>query len=248
MMERIVDGSRMPKARLIGLVYLSYFLIAFLGGFFINRVVVAGDPAATATNLLAHEATYRAGFAIGLVGNVIYIALTALFYRLFKPVNRTISLLMAFFSLVGCTTQIIASILQLVPLVVLRDSQLLGAFKDEQLRAAALVSLRIYSQTFHISFVLFALFDFLLGYLIFRSTFLPRILGVLMMIAGVLAMTFLYPPLAIALKWVVLPVGGLAELVLMLWLIVKGVNVARWEERAAPRFVSPSPPCAPSPG
>ena len=57
-MERIVDGSRMPKARLIGLVYLSYFLIAFLGDFFIKRVVVAGDPAATATNLLTHEATY----------------------------------------------------------------------------------------------------------------------------------------------------------------------------------------------
>jgi hypothetical protein len=241
MMERIVDGSRMPRARLIGLVYLSYFLIAFLGDFFIKRVVVAGDPAATATNLLAHEATYRAGFAIGLVGNVIYVALTALFYRLFKPVNRTISLLMAFFSLVGCTTQIIAGVLELVPLVVLRDSQLLGAFKDEQLRAAALVSLRVYSQTFYISFVLFGLFDFLLGYLIFRSTFLPRIFGVWMMIAGVGAMTFLYPPLGIALKSVVLPVAGLAEVGFMLWLIVKGVNVARWEEWAAPPGAAVSP-------
>ena len=239
-MERIVDGSRMPKARLIGLVYLSYFLIAFLGGFFIKRVVVAGDPAATATNLLAHEATYRAGFAIGLVGNVIYIALTALFYRLFKPVNPTISLLMAFFSLVGCTTQIIAGVLQLAPLVVLRDSQLAGAFHVGQLRAAALVSLSLYSQTFNISFVLFALFDFLLGYLIFRSTFLPRIFGVLMMIAGVVASTFLYPPLAIALKWFVLPVAGLAEVVLMLWLIVKGVNVQRWREQAAATNLPPA--------
>src|SRR6266545_286246 len=233
MMERIVDGSRMPKARLIGLVYLSYFLIAVLGDFFIKRVVVAGDPAATATNLLAHEATYRTGFAIGLVGNLIYIALTGLFYRLFKPVNRMIALLMAYFSLVGCTTQIIAGVLQLAPLIVLRDSQLLGAFKIEQLRAAALVSLRIYSQTFNISFVLFALFDFLLGYLIFKSTFLPRIIGVLMMVAGVVASTFLYPPLAIALKWFVLPVAALPEGVLMLWLIVKGVNVARWSEQAA---------------
>lgn len=233
-MERIVDGSRMPGARLIGLVYLSYFLIAGLGGFFIKRVVVAGDPAVTATNLMAHEATYRAGFAIGLVGNLIYIALTGLFYRLFKPVNRTIALLMAFFSLVGCTTQIIAGVLQLAPMIILRDRHLLGAFTIEQVRAAALVSLKIYSDTFDISFVLFALFDFLLGYLIFTSTFLPRIIGVLMMVAGVVASTFLYPPLAIALKWFVLSVAGLPEAVLMLWLIVKGVNIARWEELATP--------------
>ena len=229
-MERSVDGSRLPNARVIGFVYLLYFLTALLGGSLTNRVVVAVDPAATATNILAHEATYRAGFAMGRVGNVIYIALTGLFYRLFKPVNRTVSLLMAFFGLVGCTTQIVAGVLQLAPLVILRDSQLLGAFSVEQLRAAALVSLRIYLQTFYISFVLFALFDFLLGYLIIKSTFLPRIFGVLMMVAGVGAMTFLWPPLAIAVKSVVLLVGGLAEVVLMLWLMVKGVNVSRWRE------------------
>lgn len=224
-MERIVDGSRLPNGRNIGLVYLSYPLIACLGDFFIKRVVIAGNPAATVTNLLAHEATYRAGFALGLVGNVIYIGLTGLFYRLFKRVNPTLALLMAFSSVLGCATQIIAGILQLAPLVILRDSQLLRAFSVEQLQAAALASLRIYSQTFTISFVLFALFDFLLGYLIFRSTFLPRILGVLMMVAGVAASTFLYLPLAIGLKFV-MPVAGLAEVVLMLWLIVKGVNVA----------------------
>ena len=230
-MERIVDGSRPPNARIIGLVYLSYFLIAFLGDFFIKRVVVA-DATATASNLLAHEATYRAGFAIGLVGNLTYITLTGLFYRLFKPVDRTIALLMAFFSLVGCTTQIMAGLLELAPLVVLRDSLLMGAFTVEQLRAAAVVSLRLYSQTFYISFVLFALFDLLLGYLISKSAFLPRIIGVLFMIGGASAMTFLYPPLAIALKWLVLPVAAMPEGVLMLWLIVKGVNVARWKEQA----------------
>ena len=95
-MERIVDGSRLPNGRMIGFVYLLYFLTALLGGSLTNRVVIAADPAATAINILAHEATYRAGFALGLVGNVIYVALTVLFYRLFKPVNRTVSLLMAF--------------------------------------------------------------------------------------------------------------------------------------------------------
>jgi uncharacterized protein DUF4386 len=228
MMERIVEGARLPSGRIIGFVYLLYFLTAALGALLTNRVVIAGGHATTVTSILAHEPTYRAGLAFSLVGNVVYVALTALFYRLFKRVNPTVSLLMALSSLIGCTTQIVAGLLLLAPLVILRDSQLPSAFTIDQLRAAALVCLRIYSQAFYIAFVLFALFDFLLGYLIFQSTFVPRIVGVLMMIAGVCAATFLYPPLAVALKFV-LPVAGLAEGVLMLWLIIKGVNVARQE-------------------
>jgi len=158
-MERIIEGSRLPNGRIMGWVYLLYFLTATAGGFLINRVV-ATDHAATITNLLAHEPTYRAGFAFGLVGNVVYVALTVLFYRLLKPVNPTLSLLMASASLIGCTTQIVAGLLQLAPLVILRDRQLLAAFPIGQLQAAALVSLRIYSQAFHISFVLFAVFDY----------------------------------------------------------------------------------------
>jgi uncharacterized protein DUF4386 len=220
MMDGIAEISR-PPGRGIGFVYLLYFLTAALGGFLTNRVMVAGDPVASVTSLLAHEATYRAGLAFTLLGNVIYIALTALFYLLFQPVQRTASLLMALFSLVGCTTQIVAGILQLAPLAILRNSALSSAFGIEQLRAVALLSLELYSRAFHVSFVLFALFDSLLGYLIFRSTFLPRILGVLMMAAGACAMTFLYPPLALALKWLVIPFAGLAEVALMLWLLVR---------------------------
>jgi len=208
---------------MIGFVYLLYFVTAMTGGLLTSRVVGAG-PTATVTHILAHEATYRAGFAFSLIGNVVYVALTALFYLLFRAVDRRISMLMALASMVGCTTQIVAGLLQLAPLVVLRDNQLLGVFTVEQLRAMALACLRVYSQTFHISFVLFAFFDLLLGYLIFRSTLLPRVIGVLMMLGGMAAMTFLYAPLALALKWLVLPVAGLAEAVLMLWLILRGVN------------------------
>ena len=127
-MEPSSDRSRMPNARVIGLVYLSYALVSFIADFFVKRVVVA-DPATTVTNLLAHEATYRVGLAITLLGNVMYITVTALFYRLLKPVSRTLSLLMALFSLTGCITQIVAGLFLLTPLVVLRDAQLLGAFK-----------------------------------------------------------------------------------------------------------------------
>ena len=234
-MERIVERSPRPNARTIGVVYLLYFLTAFFGAFLTKGLVLPGDAAATANSILAHGALYRSGFAVGLIANAIYIAVTALFYRLFEPVNRSMSLLAAFFSLVGCAIQICGGVLQLAPLVILGDSQLLSSFKVEQLQAAALLSLKLYSQAFSIALVLFALYDLLVGYLIFRSTFLPRILGVLLMLAGVGWLTFVWAPLATLLSSYVLPLGALAEILLMLWLIVKGVNVSAWQERTNAR-------------
>jgi hypothetical protein len=111
---------------------------------------------------------------------------------------------------------------------------LLSAFKAEQLQAAALLCLKLYSQAFSIALVLFAIFDLLIGYLIFTSTFLPRILGVLLMLAGVGWLTFVWAPLAAVMSPYVLPLGALAEILLMLWLLVKGVNVSAWHERTLP--------------
>jgi hypothetical protein len=137
------------------------------------------------------------------------------------------SLLAAFVSLVGCTVQIFGGVFQLAPLVILADNQWLSAFQPEQLQAAALLCLKLYAQTFHISLVLFAFYDLLLGWLIFKSTFLPRALGVLLIFAGLGWLAFVWPPLATALSFLVLPLGALAEILLMLWLLVKGVNVSR---------------------
>jgi Domain of unknown function (DUF4386) len=225
------EWSAHPRAGTIGLVYLLYFVTAISAPFLTKGLVVPGDAVATGNSILAHEALYRSGFAVGLIANAFYIAVTALFYGLFEPVNRSISLLAAFFSLVGCAVQIFGGIFELAPLVVLGDSQWLSAFKVEQLQAAALLCLRLHAQTFNISLVMFALYDLLIGYLIFKSTFLPRALGVLLMFAGLGWLTFVWPPLATALSSYVLPIGALAEILLMLWLLVRGVNVSRWQEK-----------------
>ena len=229
---QLVEDSPRPTARTIGIVYLLYFLTAIAGALLMKGLVVPTDAVATAQNLLAHESLYRAGWEVGLVANALYIATTALFYGLLAPVNRSLAVMMAFFSLVGCTVQIFGGILQVAPFTILGDTQLAGAFTVVQLRSAALLSFKLYPLVFNISLVLFALFDFLLGYLIYKSTFLPRFIGAWFMIAGVVGLTFLWPPLGTALKYVVIPVGGIAEVVLMGWLIVKGVDVARWREIA----------------
>lgn len=213
-----------PNARLIGVVYLLYFVAAFLGAYLTKGLVVASDAAATASNILAHKDLYRAGFALGLVANAIYIALTALLFGLFEPVNRTVSLVGAFLSLAGCTVQLVGGVLQIAPLVLYGDGRLLSAFTPEQVNAAALFGLTLYSQAFSIALPLFALFDVAIGYLIIRSTFLPRVLGWVMVVAGAGWLMFLWGPLSTQVSRVVLPFGALAEILLMLWLLVKGVK------------------------
>jgi len=230
-MERIAESSLGPRARIVGVVYLLYFLTAVLGEFLLRGIVESGDAAATANNILAHQPLFRLGLATGLIATALYIALTALFYGLFKPVNRSISSLAAFFSLVGCTIQASATIFRLAPLVILGGSEYLRVFNVEQLQALALLFLKLHSQTGSLCLVFFGLYDVLIGYLIFRSTFLPRILGVPMMFAGLGWLTFLSPPLAKDLSPFILVLGFLAELLLMLWLLVKGVNVQRWNEQ-----------------
>ena len=152
-------------------------------------------PRGTANNILAHQ-PFRLGFAADLSVVAWYIVVTALFYDLFKPVNRGLSLLAAFFSLVGCAIQAFICLFHIVPLVVLGASQYLSVFKVEQLRALAFMFLEFYGEGFNICFVFFGFYCLLIGYLIFRSTFLPRILGALMAIGGLGWLTFLSPPLA----------------------------------------------------
>jgi hypothetical protein len=224
MREGIAVASPHPNARVTGVVYLFYFLTAIVGELFLKGIVVDGDATATATNILAHQTLFRLGLATGLIAAALYIAVTALFYGLFRPVNRSISLLAAFFSLVGCAILAFSTLFQLAPLVLLGGSQYLSVFKVEQLRALALLFLELNTQAGNICVVFFGVYCLLIGYLIFRSAFLPRILGALMAIAGLGWLTFLSPPLANHLSPYNLVLGFLAELSLMLWLLVKGVK------------------------
>ena len=122
---------------------------------------------------MAHQFLFRLGLAADVSAVACYIAVTALFYDLFKPVIRSLSLVAAFFGLVGCAIQGFLCLFHLVPLVVLGGPQYLGVFKVEQLRALAFMCLELYGEGFNICFVLFGLYCLLIGYLIFRSTFLP---------------------------------------------------------------------------
>lgn len=152
-------------------------------------------------------ATHRdVSYAAYLLVVVFYVVVTAFFHLLFEPVHRGLSLLAALFSLVGCAIQAAICVLLRVP---------------PQFDPAAL---KLYAQAFSIPLVFFGVYCFLLGLLIWKSTFLPTPLGMLMMMAGVSWSTFLAPRLATALQPYILMPGILAELSLTLWLLAKGVK------------------------
>jgi hypothetical protein len=147
-----------------------------------------------------------------------------LIYVLLKPVNRSLALLAAFFVLVACAMQALTSLLYLAPLLILQGGSSLSAFTAEQLQALALIFLKLNTYAFRIDLVFFGFWCVLTGYLIFRSTFLPRVLGVLVAISGLGRVTYLYPPLAYRLSLFITAASALGEIPLELWLIVMGVN------------------------
>jgi len=221
-----------PKnmARIAGVFYLLVFV---LGGFALSaggQFTVRNNPAATAANLLAHETAYRIGWASNLLATVCYVVVTALFYRLFKPASRNVSLSAAFFSLVGCGLGAVSSVLQLAPLVILKSAPYASAFKTEQLQTLAYMFMRLNID--NVAFVFFGFYCLQIGYLILESTFLPRLVGAGMVIAGLGWLTFLWPPLASSLAPYNLAPGILGEGLLTFWLLAAGVNAARWSEQA----------------
>ena len=228
-----IDASSPPSPRTIGWVWVIYFATGILGTLLTRGILVPTDAAATANNILTHASLWRAGFAVDLVANLIYIALTALLFGLFRPVNPTLALLAAFFSLVGCTTQIMGELLRLAPTVVLANPQLATAFGAHQLQAAALLSAILYRSVFYIAFVLFACFELVTGFLILRSTFLPRWIGWWWIAGGIGGLTFLWSPLATAI-WPLLLAAGAGEFVLPVWLLVKGVDMSKWRMTSPP--------------
>ena len=234
MMERIAETSPRFKARMAGVCQLLEALTAGFGEVIVlGRLVVAGNAAATAANILGHERLFWLGFASSLIGVAFHIAWALLLYELLKPVNRSVSLLAAFVILVGCAIQALTSLFYLAPLLVLQGGSSVSAFTAEQLQALALVFLRLNDYAFDIYLVFFGLWCVLTGYLIFRSTFLPRVLGVLLAISGLGWVTYLSPPLAHHVYPFIAAASALGEIPLELWLIVKGVNVQRWKEQAS---------------
>ncbi len=232
MSEAVFTPSlEMPRqtGRLAGFFWLLTILTGSVA-MFTAGLVVMGNPAATAANISGHESLYRFGVASDLLATVCYLAATLFIYDLLRPVSRNVSLLAAFFSIVGCAVSCLSMFLALVPLVLLHGAKAFSVFSVDQLQALALAFLRVRAESGVFSFTFFGLHCFLTGILILKSKFMPRAIGILMICAGLGWLTFsfttlLAPPLGRALSpWILFP-GILGESSLTIWLLAVGVSI-----------------------
>jgi len=233
-----VDGtaemSPRTKGRFAGAVYLLYVIAGVYAQTFISdRLVVFGDAARTASNILANQSLYRLGFTVYLLEMAGQIATVVLFYQLLKPVSRTGAMLAAVFELTGCGIKIFSRLFYFAPLLVLGGASHLSAFSKEQLESVALLLLRINDNGAAIALAFFGFSTVLQGWLIYRSGFLPRWLGVIEIIGGFGWLTFLSPPLGMRVFMYVAVYALLGLLAMIVWLLTVGIDDERWRARAA---------------
>jgi hypothetical protein len=221
-------------ARMAGVFQLLEALTATYGQkFALGSLIVSGNAAATAAKIVGHESLFWVGFASSLIGVVFHAAWALLCYELFKVVSRRVALFAAFIILVGCAIQGLTCVLYGAPMLVLNSGTSLSALTADQVQALAYVFVRLNGYAFNTYLVFFGLWCVLTGFLIFRSTFMPKVLGVLLAISGLGWMMFLVPPIAAHLFIpYIAGASALGEIPLELWLIIFAVNSERWREQA----------------
>jgi len=198
----------------------------------LGKLVVSGDAAATSANILEHQHLYWWGFAASILAVLLNLVWIFLMYELLKIVNRRISIVAILVMLMGCAMLAVTALFYLAPLVILQGGAALSSFTTAQLQALAVAFLRLNTYAFDMHTVFFGVWCVLTGYLIFKSRFLPRVLGILLMVSGLAWMLYFSPPLAVHLFPFIAAASAIGEIPLELWLIVFGLNEARWKEQA----------------
>ena len=222
--------TRQKSARTAGLLYLLLACIGPFNTMYIpTRFIVRGDPAATAERILSSELLFRAGIVADLASLVIFVLVVLALYRLLRDVDVHLARVMVALVVVSVGLSFTALLLQAAPLVLLRDVEWLSAFDEAQRQAMGMVFLRMRGQATTLAMAFWGLWLLPFGALVFRSGFIPRVLGVLLFIAGVsYAVSSLASLLApdygrIVSRWLLAP-AAVGELAIILWLAIRGVR------------------------
>ena len=224
-----------PKtiARLIGIGSLMTVIGGvYAQGIVSRRLIVWHDATTTAANFLAHRNLALSGLAVYLVEMACGVATAALFYVLLKPAGRTLSLAALCLELVACCIKTMARVFFAAPLFVL-GGRYVHALRPEALNDLSLLLLLVNDRAAGIAMVFFGFRALLAGVLILRSTFLPRFLGVVMLLGGLGWLANLWPPLWGKIGDLVLAFALIGVAVTVFWLLVFGVDERRWHEQAA---------------
>src|SRR6266540_3295529 len=226
-------SSIKSEARQAGVLYLLFAIVAVVDEFLFPRFTVAGDAAATARNIMAGELTYRIRILAGFVTLLLSIAVVVSLYNLFKEVDRKQSLWMLVLMLTGVAVSLANMILRFAPLIFLNDTGSLSAFSKPQLEALALTALRLNGSGVTLVTIFCGLCLFPFGALVIKSRYFPRVLGILLFIAGagyvVSSVTAIaLPAYRHAVTQVMMPLY-FGELPIIFWLAIKGAKAPEVE-------------------
>ena len=226
------EPSPLVRARVAGALYLisnifAPFTLLYLPSLFIVR----GDAAATANNIIGSEMLFRLGIVGNLFTFIANIFLALALYQLLKVVNKNMASLMVILFLVGVPIAMLNEVTQLAVLRLLSGADYLNAYATGQLQALAYLLMGLHDQGLLIAHIFFGLWLLPMGYLVFKSGFLPKFVGVLLVVAGV---GYVIQSFAAFLGYNmnIIVFTGLGELVFLLWLLIKGVNVEQWRKHA----------------
>ena len=224
-MNNIVESSPKVFARMAGFCYLLGSLASVYGQMIVFGMLInPGNAAETSANILSQESLFRLGFVSAFVAVPLHILWAVLFYRLFKKLSRTASLFAGFIMIMACAMWTLSSFFYISPLLILKGKNYFDAFTHEQLQALSLMLIKLNVQSYDIGLIFFGLWCIVIGYLILKSTFIPGIIGILQMLAGIGYLTLLWQPLVHLIYPYNLALAGPGEISLMLWLLIKGVN------------------------
>jgi len=224
-------------ARIAGFLYLMLLPLGIFGIMYIPSLIVPGDATATANNIVASESLFRLSIVSALILQTVNILVVLLFYKLLKVVNKNHAVLMVVFFLVSVPITMLNELNQFAALFLSSGADYLTGFTADQLQALVPLFLNLHEYGILIAQIFWGLWLFPMGYLVFKSGFLPRILGVLLMIAcfGYLITSFgslLLPNFGETTIATIIGFTFYGEMFLALWLLIKGVNVEEWEKRA----------------
>jgi hypothetical protein len=222
-------NSLNKTARGAGILYIIMDVFMIFGGMYVySRIYVPGDATATVSNILASEWLFRLGFVSFLVGLILQLYLVHVLYELFKSVEKGQARMMVILIVAGVSVAFMNMLFQYAPILLLSNSGHLSAFNPAQLQTLSMVSLDMYEHGLLITEIFWGLWLIPLGILVYKSGFIPKVLGILLVVGCfghliIFVSTFLFPDFSTILT----PIGEtvtIGELPIFLWLLIKGAK------------------------
>jgi len=236
MTTRMIKTSPQVYARNAGILYLLIIILGAVNQIFIRgRIIVSDDAVSTANNIMASQSLWRIGIAGDIIMHLFDIAIMLILYVLLKPINKNLTLIAVLFNVIQTAVLVLNKLNLVIPLLLLGNADYLQVIEPSQLYALSNLFLKAHDLGFSIGLIFFGFACLTYGYLIFNSGYFPKVIGILVLIAG---LSYLMNSFTLILapdySGKILPVLAFAligELAFSLWLIVKGVNLQKWEKR-----------------